>query len=146
MAASPPELLGKNGYMLCRNGALSRLSHLGNILASVVELSVTRYVAFPLWCKTQGLPAPVAEHRFHPERKWRFDFAFVEYRVAVEIHGSVYRQGRHTRGTGFLDDREKMVEAQLLGWRVLEVAPSGRHPATLYSPDFLRWLRAALEA
>jgi hypothetical protein len=39
-----------------------------------------------------------------------------------EIHGSVWTQGHHTRGEGFLDDREKVFAAQLEGWIVGEVS------------------------
>lgn len=67
-----------------------------------------------------SLPQPVEEHRFHPTRRWRLDFAWPEQRVALEVHGGVYRSGRHTRGQGFTRDREKMNEAQLLGWLVIE--------------------------
>jgi very-short-patch-repair endonuclease len=70
--------------------------------------------------KQAKLPAPELEHRFHPERKWRFDIAFPEQKVAVEVHGAVYANGRHTRGHGFEADREKMNEAQIMGWTVLE--------------------------
>ncbi|MGL4930900.1 MAG: hypothetical protein ACRC4H_12435, partial [Plesiomonas sp.] len=58
-----------------------------------------------------GLPKPVSEYVFHPTRKWRLDFAWPEYRLALEIHGGVYSGGRHTRGAGFTEDREKMNEA-----------------------------------
>jgi hypothetical protein len=64
-----------------------------------------------------------AEHKFHPARKWRLDYAHVESKTAVELHGSVWTQGRHTRGGGFIADREKMIEAQKLGWIVFELAP-----------------------
>ena len=70
--------------------------------------------------RQEGLPPPVKEVRFHPIRKWRFDLAFPLQKVALEIHGGVYMQGHHTRGKGFEDDREKMNEAQLMGWTVLE--------------------------
>lgn len=63
---------------------------------------------------------PVYEYRFHPERKWRFDIAFPYSKVAIEVHGSVFTGGRHTTGAGFSKDREKMNEAQLMGWIVLE--------------------------
>ncbi len=46
--------------------------------------------------------------------------AWVIRRFALEIHGSVWAQGRHTRGGGFEADREKMNSAVLMGWRVLE--------------------------
>lgn len=61
------------------------------------------------------------EHRFHDTRKWRFDWAVPEYKLAVEYNGSVWTQGRHTRGQGYINDREKMNEAQLAGWLVLEL-------------------------
>jgi len=70
-----------------------------------------------------GCPEPVREYRFHPVRRWKFDLAFPEQKIAVEIHGAVYRSGRHTRGAGFVRDRAKIREAIKLGWRVLEYDP-----------------------
>lgn len=70
-----------------------------------------------------GLPEHTPEYKFHPTRKWRFDYAWPELRIALELHGGVHSRGRHTRGTGFVADREKMNNAILLGWRVLEVTP-----------------------
>lgn len=93
-----------------------------------------------VFCKTHGFNPPTYEYRFHPERRWRFDAAWPERKVAIEIHGGVHRHGHHTRGTGFLDDREKMAEAQLLGWRVFECAPTGKHPQTLCSEAMKEWL------
>ena len=69
-------------------------------------------------CKAVGLPEPAEEHRFHPTRKWRFDFAWIEPQIAVEIEGGVYSKGRHTRGKGFEGDCEKYNEATRLGWKV----------------------------
>ncbi len=70
--------------------------------------------------KAAGLPAPELEFKFHPTRKFRFDLAWPIDMVALEIHGAVWAQGRHTRGGGFESDREKVNTATLLGWRVLE--------------------------
>ena len=70
--------------------------------------------------RQERLPIPAKEVRFHPVRKWRFDVAWPHQKVGLEIHGGVYVQGRHTRGKGFEEDREKINEAQLLGWTVLE--------------------------
>ena len=70
------------------------------------------------------LPEPTPEHRFDSARKWRFDFAFVAHKVALEVEGGVFTGGRHTRGTGFLGDMEKYNAATLQGWRVLRVTPS----------------------
>lgn len=63
------------------------------------------------------------EFRFH-ERKWRFDVAWVKFRLAVEIEGGVWpgkdgQVGRHLTGKGFEADAEKYNEAAVLGWLVL---------------------------
>ena len=59
------------------------------------------------------------EHRFHPVRRWRFDFAWPAAKVAVEIEGGTWNAGRHTRGSGFAQDCEKYNTAVVCGWRVL---------------------------
>ncbi len=88
------------------------------------------------------LPEPVAEFKFHPDRRWRFDFAFVDEKVAVECEGGVYRNGRHNRAKGFIDDCEKYNAAAILGWRVL------RYPSPAFNdPHFIvQQVKAALEA
>lgn len=63
----------------------------------------------------------VKEYKFHPKRRWRFDYADPKKKIAIEIHGGIWRGGRHTRGKGFANDREKMNEAIVLGWRVIEL-------------------------
>lgn len=70
-----------------------------------------------------GLPAPVREHRFHPVRRWRLDLAWPDHKLAVEIDGGIWSQGRHTRGDGYRRDCVKGNEAILLGWRVLHFTP-----------------------
>ena len=70
-----------------------------------------------------GFPDPATELLFHPKRKWRFDYAWEEQKLALEVHGGIHSGGRHTRGRGFVEDRAKMNEATLLGWTVLEVTP-----------------------
>lgn len=85
-----------------------------------------------------GFPDPVTELLFHPKRKWRFDFAWEEQKLALEIHGGIHSGGRHTRGRGFVEDRAKMNEATLLGWTVLEVTPEH-----IKSGQLRAWLLAA---
>ena len=74
-----------------------------------------------LQIRAVGLPRPVEEFRFHPTRKWRFDLAWPDRKLAVEIEGGAWSHGRHTRGKGFTRDCEKYAEALCLGWRVLRV-------------------------
>jgi hypothetical protein len=63
------------------------------------------------------------EHRFHPTRRWRFDAAFPEKRIGIEIDGGAFIGGRHTRGVGFKNDCEKLNNAALLGWRIFRFLP-----------------------
>lgn len=74
---------------------------------------------FLVHLRAAGLPEPETEHRFHPKRRWRFDFAFPESRIAVEVEGGTWAGGRHTTGKGFQKDCEKYNAAVELGWRVL---------------------------
>ena len=67
-------------------------------------------------------PTPIREHRFAPPRRWRFDFAWPDWRVAVELEGGAWARGRHTRGAGYVADCEKYNAATLAGWRVLRYA------------------------
>jgi very-short-patch-repair endonuclease len=90
------------------------------------------------WAK---LPTPVTEHRFHPVRRWRFDLAWPEAKLAVEVEGGVYVQGRHSRGAGMEADCEKYNEAANRGWRVLRVTP--RH---VKNGQALTWVEGALSA
>ena len=71
--------------------------------------------------KATRLPTPVREHRFHPTRRWRFDFAWPDRKLAVEVEGAMWTNGRHTRPEGFQSDLEKYNEATMAGWRVLRV-------------------------
>jgi very-short-patch-repair endonuclease len=66
------------------------------------------------------LPEPRAEYVFHESRKWRFDFAFPELKVAVEYDGGVFDGlPSHSSVSGILRDIEKINEAQLSGWTVI---------------------------
>ena len=109
---------------------------------------------------------PQLQYKFHPTRKWAFDFAWPEVMLAAEVDGGSHGvscgtcrgkgliarsvshgmghgnfratayldrcpscggnrtvPGRHTSGTGFENDLEKMNEAQALGWRVFRFTP-----------------------
>ena len=70
------------------------------------------------------LPPCQKEWRFHPKRRWRFDYAWPAKKVALEVEGGVWTGGRHTRGKGFLGDVEKYNSATVLGWRVLRCIPN----------------------
>ena len=69
------------------------------------------------------IPKPVREYRFDPERRWRIDFAWPEHRLAVEIEGGAWTQGRHVRGGGFVRDLEKYNTLTMSGWALLRFTP-----------------------
>ena len=48
----------------------------------------------------------------------RFDFAWPQHMIAVEIEGGTWNQGRHVTGAGFAKDCEKYNLAALDGWSV----------------------------
>lgn len=85
-----------------------------------------------------GLPDPDTEFQFakHIGRRWRFDMAFVDWLVAVEVEGGAFGRvvlgadgkryrlgGRHNTGSGLEKDAEKYNEAQIQGWIVIRVTP-----------------------
>lgn len=85
--------------------------------------------AFTLLVRSQlGLEC-VREFRFHPERKWRFDYAVPERKVALEVEGGVWTGGRHTSSKGFLNDMEKYNTATMMGWKVVRTTPKDLYTA-----------------
>lgn len=77
-----------------------------------------------LHIRADRLPTPLREYRFHPRRRWRFDFAWPELMLAVEVDGGEWLRGRHYRPDGMARDREKTIAADRLGWTVLHFAGS----------------------
>lgn len=67
-----------------------------------------------------GIPY-VEEYEFALEagRKFRFDVAFPEHKIAIEYEGIYSGKSRHTTASGYTEDTEKYNLAQELGWIVL---------------------------
>jgi len=80
-------------------------------------------IDFIALCRAAGIPEPVAEYRFHTVRRWRIDFAWPDYKLAVEIEGGAWVYGRHTRPQGFIRDIEKYNALTLAGWHLLRFTP-----------------------
>ena len=79
--------------------------------------------SFQSFCYAAGLERPLPEYRFAPPRRWRFDWAFVNAKVAIEVQGGLFVAGRHTRGAALIREYEKINHAAMLGWRILFVTP-----------------------
>lgn len=69
----------------------------------------------------------VREYRFNSARRWRFDFAIVDYKIGIEVMGGTWTHGKHSRGAGQRNDYEKHNSSVMLGWDVL-----------YYSSDMIR--------
>ena len=66
------------------------------------------------------LDIPKAEYRFLKKRRFRFDFAWPDIMIAMEVEGGVWMKGGggHTTGKGYTRDLEKYNLATLHGWKV----------------------------
>jgi len=63
------------------------------------------------------------EFSFDITRKWRFDYANPIQKIAIEVEGGAWTNGRHTRGAGFIKDIEKYNAATRQGWRIFRYTP-----------------------
>ena len=69
----------------------------------------------------------VREYIFAPPRRWRFDFAIPDEKIALECEGlSFHSKGRHQIPLGFAADCEKYNAAVAMGWRVFRCTNLGR--------------------
>lgn len=84
---------------------------------SALEIMLARQMT---WKKIDYKP----EHQFHPDRRWRFDFALMQHKIGIECEGGIHSGGRHTRGVGYEKDAEKYNEATIHGWRLLRFTRS----------------------
>ncbi len=61
----------------------------------------------------------VPEYKFLTDRKFRFDWAWPEFKIAIEYEGIFADKARHTNKMGYSKDTEKYNLATINGWRVL---------------------------
>lgn len=60
----------------------------------------------------------VEEYKFSDKRKFRFDFAIPDKKIAIEFEGIMNGKSRHTSVSGYSKDTEKYNLATAEGWRV----------------------------
>ena len=94
-----------------------------------------------LQIKALGLPEPIREYPAIKGRKFRFDFAFIDAKLLIEVNGGTYTKGAHSTGQGIARDYEKANLATLDGWRVLMF--DGK---AVKSGEAVEVIRKALEA
>ena len=91
------------------------------------------------WFRQHKIPCPADEYKFHPNRKWRFDFAWPDEKVALEVQGGLFTGGRHSRGAALLKEHEKLNAAASAGWRVLYCIPQN-----LCMPETIELIKQSL--
>lgn len=84
----------------------------------------------------------VRNYKFHPTRKWEFDFAILDLKIAVEIQGGTRRGGGHTTHAGVTRDCRKGNAAILHGWKLLHGTSEQVHDLSLID-DLLSLLHSS---
>jgi hypothetical protein len=104
-------------------------------------------------CKARGLPTPEREWPVSNDRKFSFDWAWPEQKIALEIEGGIYGRGKpcpmckrkavgaHTSIERLKSDMEKYNLAAMLGWLVLRARPE-----QIDSGEAFNWLTCILPA
>lgn len=80
---------------------------------------------FQEFCRAEEWFVPEKEYRFHDKRKWRFDYAWPDYKIALEVEGGIWmNKGAHNTGKAILRDIEKYNTATIMGWRIIRTTPN----------------------
>lgn len=83
-----------------------------------IEKNTIGFVLISL--KQKGLITDfVTEHKFDNVRRFRFDWAIIDLKIAIEYEGIISEKSRHTSMDGFSNDCVKYNLAIANGWRVL---------------------------
>lgn len=99
--------------------------------------------------KEYGLDWTVkAEHRFHPIRRWRFDWVWLDAEgepvgIAIEYDGIFFGNrsgvGGHSSAKGVMSDHEKNNEAIIRNWKMFKCNAS-----SVNDGSFFNFMRAVL--
>lgn len=81
-----------------------------------------------------------AEQQFRiPPKKYLYDFHIIEEQLLIECQGGIWTSGKHTRGAGYEKDCQKMIYAQLCGYRIFYFTPG-----MIHSGEGLDWVLSFL--
>lgn len=69
-------------------------------------------------CENGGLGLEV-EYKFHKTRRWKFDYAIPQFKIAIEYEGVNSIKSGHTTVKGFTKDCDKYNAAAMCGWKLL---------------------------
>lgn len=94
----------------------------GNKLPKIEKISTEKeFIKKILWVfhREELIPEYVEELQFHPERKFRFDWAIPDLMIAIEYEGIISKKSGHTTISGYTKDCEKYNIAIMRGWKTL---------------------------
>ena len=102
----------------------------------------------------KGLGAPPwrEQYVFHDSRKWRFDFAWPERKIAFEMEGAIWMKGfggrtggGHSHPMGIEKDIEKYNAAAIAGWCVIRITDKMLPARTLFFAEAAQLVTAAFK-
>jgi hypothetical protein len=85
-----------------------------------------------------------SEFKFCSPRRFRFDFAHIPSKTAIEIQGAIWTSGRHSRGSGLIKEYEKMNLAAFLGWKIFYLSTKTIEDLEIYGA-IAQTIRATIE-
>lgn len=94
----------------------------GNKLPKIEKISTEKeFIKKILWVfhREKLIPEYVEELQFHPDRKFRFDWAIPDLMIAIEYEGIISKKSGHTTISGYTKDCEKYNMATMRGWKTL---------------------------
>lgn len=116
------------------------------------RIKVNPELVFQALLQRERITVPEREYRFHAIRKWRFDYAWPRWKVALEVEGGVFgftdpktgqrrSGGAHSSITGIKRDIEKYSYAAAMGWLVVRCMPT-----TLATGETMAFVKGALRS
>ena len=116
------------------------------------RIKVNPELVFQALLQRERITVPEREYRLHAIRKWRFDYAWPRWKVALEVEGGVFgftdpktgqrrSGGAHSSITGIKRDIEKYSYAAAMGWLVVRCMPT-----TLATGETMAFVKGALRS
>lgn len=100
---------GRRGVAIAR-AIMKKLTGTEHLTQSALEQRLARAI------RHSSLPTPVLQHRLQlRDRSIRFDFAYPDLRLAIEVDGYAWHGDR----IGLERDKRRDIEARLAGWNVM---------------------------
>lgn len=72
------------------------------------------------WCHLRTIQLQ-EEYKFHPLRKWRFDWAIEARKIAIEYEGLGFKKTGHTESDRYSGNTDKYNAAAVMGWTVFRI-------------------------